>query len=703
MNIENKFLTLIISFTTLLNISIAFIIHQFISAQILSNFKEKYSEISNTLSSAFQLHEKQIEDLMLSSALLIEQLIKTEGLPNNNKLKEISKQLNLSHIYITDKNGNFIRSTREEPAKLPNIFIFCNMYKSWFENSLFINPTGFLPGIPAGVSSKFFLHGTKDKKYIIEINVEAGFISNTFQKIFEIDHNINSMEILSPNGTSLGFFTKNNPILYEKNPEKKPNKINSIDNKNYFILNTKINATHNTCCSCVRRKLTLENNQYYYLLSLNISKNSLNQYLNKVTFFIFLISILILIMSILISKIFSRRIAGRVDELIYKLKKNKINERLNIKGDDEIRKIADSFDKIISIHEENQIKLIEIEKINTQNKLSKQIAHDIRSPLTVIKLILTLIKNNIDEKYKNTIMNACKRIDDISIQLLNNQIKSQINTIEHIPSLVDKIIIEKKVTCFNKNIKINLKLKEHALFSIINYTEFSRIVSNIINNSIESIKNYGIINVTLIRKDNFIIIIFSDNGKGIKDIYIPKILRGEESSFEKEGGSGLGLSHAIKYLKTISGTIDINSVYLRGTSVTIKIPITEKPNYYLSEINIKNKTTIIIIDDDKISHEIWDDRLSKIKINVIHFYSISDLKIYFSKNQDYNKKIILCAFQFNYCIENGLDAILLLKIENNSIIVSSYFDDQEILKKLERHNIKIIPKSIISTINIIEE
>ena len=142
---------------------------------------------------------------------------------------------------------------------------------------------------------------------------------------------------------------------------------------------------------------------------------------------------------------------------------------------------------------------------------------------------------------------------------------------------------------------------------------------------------------------------------------------------------------------------------MRGTSVTIKIPITEKPNYYLSEINIKNKTTIIIIDDDKISHEIWDDRLSKIKINVIHFYSISDLKIYFSKNQDYNKKIILCAFQFNYCIENGLDAILLLKIENNSIIVSSYFDDQEILKKLERHNIKIIPKSIISTINIIEE
>lgn len=309
MKIEKKFFLTILSFTTILNATTTSFLHSYLSKQLHKNFNEKYSSISNILSNSFQQLEIKIDHLMYNSAYFIEEMIKNEGVPSNERLTELSKKLGASHLYITDENGKFIRSTREDPVILPNIFIFCNKYKEWFQTGKHINPTGLLPGIPAGISSKFYLHGTKDKKYIIEINVEANFIVPLLEKMTHSDSNINSIELISPNGTSLGFFTKENGISYQKNPRPNLDKLQDKTNNKVLHLNTKVNANYIYCCSCIRRELTLKENEYFYLLSINISKESLNNSLNKVTFYTILISLIVVLISLAISKLVSNKIA----------------------------------------------------------------------------------------------------------------------------------------------------------------------------------------------------------------------------------------------------------------------------------------------------------------------------------------------------------------------------------------------------------
>jgi signal transduction histidine kinase len=720
MKIEKKFFLTILSFTTFINITTVTFFHSYLSKQLHDSFNERYSFISNILSNTMQQLERNVDNLMYNSAYLIEEIIKKEGMPNNSKLKDISKKLGVSHLYITDANGVFIRSTRENPMILPNIFSFCSKYKEWFQLGKTINPTGVLPGIPAGVSSKFYLHGTKDKKNIIEINVEASFIAETVEKALQSDSNIKSIELLSPNKTSLGLFTKGKEVFYQKNPRPNTDKLDKKSNKEILYLKKYVQANYKFCCSCIRRELTLENNEYYYILSLKISKRSLNDSLNNITFITISISLVVLILSLIISKAISKKIVRRVDELIDKINDIILNgglkDRLQLKGGDEIKQIGDNFDKMLEFIEENQNKIIELEKDKIISQITRQVAHDIRSPLAALNLILKLIPINVEEKNRLLIRNAIKRIDDIANNLLNKYKTLQSNdiihfhelSIAHISSTIDKIILEKNINYSEKNISINLIIENNSydLFSKINQADFSRMISNIINNSVESIHGSGKIDIFLKRKDNLILIEISDNGTGIKNESISKILTGANISIGKEKGSGMGISHAIKYLKSSCGSFDLKSEYGKGTSVYISIPLFPPPSWFISELTISKDHTIVVIDDDPSIHQIWDERFSELQQNhahMIHFNTPQKLKNYVSTTGNHTNKnsiTFLCDYEFLGHKENGLDLIIKLKIESNSILVTSLYDDNEVVKKSEEFNIKILPKSMASYIKI---
>ena len=98
-------------------------------------------------------------------------------------------------------------------------------------------------------------------------------------------------------------------------------------------------------------------------------------------------------------------------------------------------------------------------------------------------------------------------------------------------------------------------------------------LSNILNNSVESITGGGIFEIDCKFSDGICVFIIRDNGVGID----PKILRqiGEKGfSFGKgDAGNGLGVHSAIRLLNTIGGDIRLSSQLGAGTEVTIAIPV----------------------------------------------------------------------------------------------------------------------------------
>jgi two-component system phosphate regulon sensor histidine kinase PhoR len=111
-----------------------------------------------------------------------------------------------------------------------------------------------------------------------------------------------------------------------------------------------------------------------------------------------------------------------------------------------------------------------------------------------------------------------------------------------------------------KNDFFTLKIEEHRVFlKNLNPTEMKRILSNLINNSIEATKNRPAkVELSLAQWGERIQITVKDHGKKIPPMDLAKIFE-RGVTLGKKNGSGMGLTHAREYLESIGGLINISS------------------------------------------------------------------------------------------------------------------------------------------------
>lgn len=356
--------------------------------------------------------------------------------------------------------------------------------------------------------------------------------------------------------------------------------------------------------------------------------------------------------------------------------------------------------------------------------LAKQVAHDIRSPLTSLTMIMGTIENVSEEK-RVIIRNATTSINDIANDLLQkgknlsaNKIESipdQKNegpeklslNIEYIPAIVDILVTEKRMQSrVNAEIEIQTNFSEgFGCFAAIQSTELKRVLSNLINNSIEAFTNQkGNIEVGVKKVDKdgkpFVEIFVKDNGKGIPKKVINKL--GEHgASFGKEtsgkSGSGLGLYHAKQTAIALGGEFNIQSKENIGTTIQMLIPQAETPNWFASSINFENKKFLVTLDDDSTIHQIWAERLkgSGLNIEQIQFQSGLDFEKYVYANiNKMTQTVFLVDYELLNQSRTGLDLIEELGLERHSILVTSRYDEAEIHSRAEKYRFKILPKSL---------
>lgn len=127
----------------------------------------------------------------------------------------------------------------------------------------------------------------------------------------------------------------------------------------------------------------------------------------------------------------------------------------------------------------------------------------------------------------------------------------------------------------------------------------------------------------------------------------------------------------------------------------------EQPSWFCQELNIKPNSQIIVLDDDTSIHNAWDERFSNLNVKLQHFSNSSD----FYKYVKYN------ACEVNYYLidyelimdnKNGLDIIKELQLNHNAIIVTSCFEDSQLRFQCELMSVKIIPKSYVPFIKIVQ-
>ncbi len=256
---------------------------------------------------------------------------------------------------------------------------------------------------------------------------------------------------------------------------------------------------------------------------------------------------------------------------------------------DEIGKLENAFDKMTAELKQKRDELIKYEKEIAWKEMAKQVAHEIKNPLTPIKLSIQQVYRAYKDGAKNfgEIFQQAYEMISEQIETLN-RIASEFSNFARMPArklelcsvneLIDEAIqlfIQYQGISFIKN------YCDQNLQVIADKDELRRAFINIIRNSVQAIGNKGRIEVITEKQNDQITISISDNGPGIPDEIAERIF--EPNFSTKSDGMGLGLAIVKRTIEDLNGEISFSTKVGEGTKFIIKLKIIE------SESNSNNK------------------------------------------------------------------------------------------------------------------
>ena len=294
-----------------------------------------------------------------------------------------------------------------------------------------------------------------------------------------------------------------------------------------------------------------------------------------------LVYLLMFLLAISFAYFLSSYITRSIKTISDKMQHTRLNERnekiiLN-KASSEIEILVDAYNNMIDQLEESAARLAKSEREQAWREMAKQVAHEIKNPLTPMRLSVQSFERkfnpddeNIKEKLKEYSQTLIQQIDVMS------SIASAFSDFAKMPTQKkEKIeiisIVKLALDIFNEK-AIKYQTNEKELYAFLDKTQLIRIVTNLVKNAIQATENEEnpFINVEIISKGSKIKIVVSDNGKGISEEV--KDLIFEPKFTTKTSGMGLGLPMIKNIIEAYDGAISFSSNKDTGTVFTVILP-----------------------------------------------------------------------------------------------------------------------------------
>ena len=314
-----------------------------------------------------------------------------------------------------------------------------------------------------------------------------------------------------------------------------------------------------------------------YFEDTSFSENELNSFLQN----LYQIYIFLLFAVIFIAYFLSKYVTRSLEIIRVRMAEtglDKKNEKIYLKNATrEIDSLVNSYNTMIDELSENAAKLVKTQREEAWQEMAKQVAHEIKNPLTPMRLTI----QSFQHKYDSNDPDNDERISNFS-DLLIQQIDTMSDVAEAFSNFASLPKLNLKecdiVDVTSKAIKIFQQ--EHIIFSSnhaqifhkLDKAQWIRVITNLIQNSLQSISKNKTpqIGIQLIKEPGEILLIISDNGKGISPSLTGKIF--EPKFTTKNSGMGLGLGIVKNIIESHNGTISFVSKQEKGTTFTIRLP-----------------------------------------------------------------------------------------------------------------------------------
>jgi len=279
----------------------------------------------------------------------------------------------------------------------------------------------------------------------------------------------------------------------------------------------------------------------------------------------------------------ARQITAPLNFIQYSLSKTmygKKNEPIRWDRDDEIGSLVKEYNKMISMLESSAQKLAQSERESAWREMAKQVAHEIKNPLTPLKLGLQLLDKSwkdkdpkFDQKFEKFSKSFVEQIESLS------SIASEFSAFAKMPETkLERLnifdILSQAVTIFKEmdNIKILYQIPEEPFFINADRDQLLRCFNNLLKNAIEATMSNrpGIIEINYMVTSKNILLTIKDNGDGIPEGLREKIF--EPNFTTKSSGTGLGLAFVKNSIENAGGKVWFETVVGGGTTFYFSLP-----------------------------------------------------------------------------------------------------------------------------------
>jgi signal transduction histidine kinase len=310
------------------------------------------------------------------------------------------------------------------------------------------------------------------------------------------------------------------------------------------------------------------------------------------TFLIALINIYILLFSLAILAAFliSNRITQPlriIQESLRKIKPGQPSEEIQWRQNDEIGALISEYNRTVRKLQDSAELLAKSERESAWREMARQVAHEIKNPLTPMKLgvqhLLRAWEDNHPEKDQ-----LLKRIGDTLIEQIDtlSNIATEFSNFAVMPkpdyTKVDlTTVLHHTVDLYNEsgNVGIRLACPDEPLYVIADKDQLVRIFSNLVKNAIQAIPpgRKGMVHIAVEDEPDHYRVSVHDNGNGIPKELMDKIFTPNFTT--KSGGTGLGLAMVKNMVAMMDGDIWFTTVENKGTSffVILRKPTREQP------------------------------------------------------------------------------------------------------------------------------
>lgn len=304
-----------------------------------------------------------------------------------------------------------------------------------------------------------------------------------------------------------------------------------------------------------------------------------------INIYVFLIIIGIFIV-IIVTNYISRPLRMLTSRIHY-ITLEKSNEKLEWKKKDEIGKLVEEYNRMIDELAKSAGLLAKSERESAWREMARQVAHEIKNPLTPMKLNVQHLQKSWDDRSSDWDQRLKRFTETMTEQIETlSAIASEFSDFAKTPDKKnEKIdlgeIIENALSFYRDipNLQINFHQELSPAFVIADRKQLMRVFTNLLNNSIQAIgeRTPGKIDITLTNENARNKIRIEDNGTGIMPEQASKIFQPNFTT--KSGGMGLGLAIVRSIILSSGGEIEFESQPGVKTIFYIYLPAIDKNNH----------------------------------------------------------------------------------------------------------------------------